>query len=132
MAIMGGYLLGEDTLRPDTVVAQLRDEFRTGIELLFFADLLDKFNNDLFIVQTAVEIEYVRFQVDRIVFLERRASADVGHAAEDLFTDADLDRVHAQRRNYAISDKDVGRRESDLFPPAVAVHDLSHHGNRAA
>lgn len=64
------FYLRKDTQRPRTVVTQLRDELFRGIELLFFADLLDKFNNDLLIVQTAVEIEYVRFQMNAIVFLK--------------------------------------------------------------
>ena len=128
---MKGIYLGENTLCPYAVVAQLRDELRAGIEPFFFADFLDKFDDDLLIVQTAVEIKYVRFQMNAVVFFKRRAPADIGHAAEGFFTDADPYRVHAQRRDHAVSDGHISRRESKLLPPSVTAHDRSHDGNVA-
>ena len=52
------------------VIAQLRDESLAGIEPFFFADLLDKFDDDLLIVQTAVEVKDVSFEMNTVIFLK--------------------------------------------------------------
>ena len=93
---------------------------------------MDKFDDDLFIVQTAVEIEYVRFQVNAVVFLERRAPADIGHAVKDFFADPGPHGIDTQRWNHAVLNKNIGRWKTELFSPAVAVHDLSHDGDPAS
>src|ERR1044071_6977704 len=113
--------------RPRDVLANLVGELERGAELLFAPQELVEVEAHGVAVDIGVEVEDVALDGDRIVFVERRTHADVGHALEGARETLEARRrdVPAAAGKELVRGIDIHLREAELAAEAAAGGDAA-------